>query len=55
MGVRHESLTPIAGRIIHDFIFGVLGACRQAPYKFEKIVWGRLCMETPYSEHIIHW
>jgi hypothetical protein len=26
----------IAGQIIYYFIFGVLGACRQAPYKFKK-------------------
>jgi hypothetical protein len=53
--VQHRSrlpcLTPIAGKIIYYFIFGVLGACRQAPYKFKKIVWGLLCMGTPHSEH----
>jgi hypothetical protein len=29
-------LTPNLGQIIYYFIFGVLGACRQAPYKFKK-------------------
>ena len=43
--------TSIAGQIIYDFIFGVLGACRQAPYKFKKsygggFVWERLIVST---------
>jgi hypothetical protein len=35
-GSRFPCLSPIAGQIIYYFIFGVLGACRQAPYKFKK-------------------
>ena len=42
---------PTMGQIIYYFIFGVLGACRQAQYKFKKIVWEWLCMGTPHSEH----
>ena len=42
---------PIAGQIIYYFIFGVLGACRQAPYKFKKsygggFVWGLPIVST---------
>jgi hypothetical protein len=38
-------LTRNLGQIIYYFIFGVLGACRQAPYNFKKSykggsVWG---------------
>ena len=36
MGGRFPCLTSIVGQIIYYFIFGVLGACRQAPYKFKK-------------------
>ena len=50
-GNRFPCLTTIAGQIIYYFIFGVLGACRQAPYKFKKsygggFVWGLPIVST---------
>jgi hypothetical protein len=36
---------PIVGQIIYYFIFGVLGACRQAPYKFKKSYGGGFVLE----------
>ena len=48
---RFPCLTPIVGQIIYYFIFGVLGACMQAPYKFKKSygggsVWGLPIVST---------
>jgi hypothetical protein len=48
---RFPCLTTIAGQIIYYFIFGDLGACRQAPYRFKKsngdgFVWG-----PPWQAH----
>jgi hypothetical protein len=37
---RFPCLKTIAGQIIYYFIFWVLGACRQAPYKFKKLYGG---------------
>jgi hypothetical protein len=32
--------TAVAGQIIYNLIFSVLGACRQAPYKFKNAYGG---------------
>jgi hypothetical protein len=45
LNLDNPCLTHNLGQIIYYFIFGVLGACRQAPYKFKKSygggsVWG---------------
>jgi hypothetical protein len=40
-------LTAIVGQSIYYFIFGVLGACRQAPYKFKKSYGGGFVWELP--------
>jgi hypothetical protein len=44
---RFPCLSAIAGKIIYYFIFGVLGACRQAPYKFKKSYGGGSVLELP--------
>jgi hypothetical protein len=35
------------GQIIYYFIFGVLGACRQAPYKIKKSYGGGFVLGIP--------
>jgi hypothetical protein len=40
----------LAGQIIYYFIFGVLGACRQSPYKI-KNSYGAALYGDPHSEH----
>jgi hypothetical protein len=57
MGVRHgnrlhdrcavDSRAPIDGQIIYYSISGVIGACRQAPYKFKKSYGGGFGLGAP--------
>ena len=45
---RFPCLATIAEQIIYYLFFGLLGACRQAPYKFKNRM-GRLCMGNPHT------
>ena len=44
---RFPCLTPIAGQIIYYLTLRVLGACRQAPYKFKKSYGGGFVWRIP--------
>ena len=51
ISMPNNHLTTNLGQIIYYLVFGVLGACRQAPYKFKKsygggFVWGLPIVST---------
>jgi hypothetical protein len=52
---RFPCLKTIAGQIIYYLTLGVLGACRQAPYKLKKLYGGGFVYTAPHSEHTKSW